>query len=60
MKLITQQQIIDYVEENIPLFHQKRLEKLKKLKLNDILKRKNLLDIKQKRKMNYLWKNIQK
>jgi hypothetical protein len=41
MKPIAKQEIIDYVEENIPKFHQSRLEKLKKLKLKDILKRKN-------------------
>jgi len=41
MKLITRQEIIDYVEANIPRFHQNRLEKLKNLKLEDVLKRKN-------------------
>jgi hypothetical protein len=41
MKSLTQQEIIDYVERNIPKFHQNRLEKLKKLKLKDVLKRKN-------------------
>ncbi len=33
--------INQYVNENIDLFHDRRLEKIKKLKLNDILKRKN-------------------
>jgi len=41
MGYITQQQIIDYVESNIPEFHQRRLEKLKKLRLKDVIKRKN-------------------
>ena len=41
MKPITQLDIAEYVEKNIPNFHQNRLEKLKKLKLKDVLKRKN-------------------
>lgn len=41
MKSITQQEIVEYVEENIPDFHHNRLEKLRKLKLKDVLKRKN-------------------
>lgn len=41
MKSITQQEIIEYVEDNIPEFHQNRLQKLKFLKLKDVLKRKN-------------------
>ncbi len=41
MKSITPQEIIDYVEAHIPQFHQNRLEKLKKLKLEEVLKRKN-------------------
>lgn len=41
MKPITQLEIAEYVEKNIPNFHQNRLEKLKKLKLKDVLKRKN-------------------
>ncbi len=41
MKPITQLVIAEYVEKNIPNFHQNRLEKLKKLKLKDVLKRKN-------------------
>lgn len=41
MKLITQQEITDYVEANIQNFHQKRLENLQKLKLMDVIKRKN-------------------
>ena len=41
MKRITQQEIIDYVEANIQDFHQKRLSNLLKLKLMDVVKRKN-------------------
>jgi hypothetical protein len=41
MKQIPQQEIINYVESNIATFHRTRLDKLKKLKLKDILKRKN-------------------
>lgn len=41
MQAITQEKIIIYVEENIPNFHRNRLEKLKRLKLNEVLKRKN-------------------
>lgn len=41
MKQITQLDIAEYVEINIPNFHKNRLEKLKKLKLKDVLKRKN-------------------
>lgn len=41
MKPISKQDIARYVEENIPNFHQNRLDKLKKLRLRDILKRKN-------------------
>ncbi len=41
MQAITQDKIIIYVEENIPDFHRNRLEKLGKLKLNEVLKRKN-------------------
>lgn len=41
MKEITQQQLAEYVEEKIPIFHENRLEKLRKLKLKEILKRKN-------------------
>jgi hypothetical protein len=41
MRSISQQEIIDYVEANIPKFHQNRLNKLKTLKLKEILKRKN-------------------
>lgn len=33
--------IVTYIEKNIPMFHQRRLESLGKLKLDDILKRKN-------------------
>ena len=41
MKAITQEKIIAYVEQNIPKFHQNRIEKLKNLKLKEIHKRKN-------------------
>ena len=41
MKPITQQEIIDYVEANIQQFHQKRIENLQKLKLINVIKRKN-------------------
>lgn len=41
MRQITQQEIIDYVEENIPQFHQSRLTNLLSLELEDVLKRKN-------------------
>lgn len=41
MKPITQQKIADYVEAHIQVFHQKRLDSLQKLKLMDVVKRKN-------------------
>lgn len=41
MKPISQQDLVEYVEKNIPHFHQNRLGKLLKLKLKDVLKRKN-------------------
>ena len=41
MKPITQQEITDYVEANIQGFHQKRLDNLQKLKLMNVVKRKN-------------------
>lgn len=41
MKPITQQEITDYVEANIQVFHKRRLENLQKLKLMDVVKRKN-------------------
>ena len=41
MKPITQQEITDYVEANIQIFHRKRLDSLQKLKLMDVVKRKN-------------------
>ena len=34
-------EVRDFVEEHIVVFHQKRLDKLKNLKLSDVLKRKN-------------------
>ena len=41
MKPITQQEITDYVEANIQVFHQRRLENLQKLKLMNVVKQKN-------------------
>ena len=41
MKPITQQEIVDYVEANIQRFHERRLENLLKLKLMNVIKRKN-------------------
>ena len=41
MKPITQQEIADYVQANIQNFHQKRLDSLQKLKLMNVVKRKN-------------------
>ncbi len=41
MRQIKQSEIIKYVENNIPGFHGSRIEKLKKLKLKAVLKRKN-------------------
>ena len=41
MQSITQQGITDYVAANIQVFHQKRLDSLQKLKLLNIVKRKN-------------------
>ena len=41
MRPITQQEITDYVEANIQFFHQRRLENLQKLKLMDVVKKKN-------------------
>ncbi|HEW97614.1 MAG: cytosolic protein [Candidatus Parabeggiatoa sp. nov. 3] len=41
MGTITQREIIDYVEKNIIPFHNKRLEKLEQLQLNNVVKKKN-------------------
>ena len=41
MKPITQKEITNYIETNIQDFHQRRLDKLQKLKLLDVVKRKN-------------------
>ena len=38
MKPITQPEIVEYVEANIPQFHQNRLEKLKTLTLESVLR----------------------
>ena len=41
MKPITQREIADYVQANIQNFHQRRLDSLQKLKLMNVVKRKN-------------------
>ena len=41
MKPITQQEITDYVAANIQIFHQKRFDNLQKLRLMDVVRRKN-------------------
>jgi hypothetical protein len=41
MKPVSVEQITDYIEANIPAFHQRRLERLAGLKLREVLKRKN-------------------
>ena len=41
MPSITQQEITDYIAANIQVFHQKRLDSLQKLKLPNIVRRKN-------------------
>lgn len=41
MKKINLTEVTRYVEENIGTFHQKRIERLKKLKLKTVLKKKN-------------------
>ena len=41
MKKLNIKDVVNYVEENIGTFHQKRLEKLDGLKLTSVLKRKN-------------------
>ncbi|EKQ69592.1 hypothetical protein OsccyDRAFT_2228 [Leptolyngbyaceae cyanobacterium JSC-12] len=41
MSFTEQQEIVSYVEENIPQFHQNRINGLRNLKLQTILKRKN-------------------
>ena len=41
MKPITQQRIVDYITTNIQDFHQRRFNRLQKLKLMDVVKRKN-------------------
>ncbi len=41
MKSITQQEIADYVEANIQVFHQRRLDNLQKLKLMNVVRQKN-------------------
>jgi len=42
MSIIEQQEIASYVEENIPQFHQSRINGLRNLKLQTVLKRKNV------------------
>ncbi|MBN1997318.1 cytosolic protein [candidate division KSB1 bacterium] len=41
MENLKKQDIVQYVEQNIGFFHQKRIESLKKLELKEVLKRKN-------------------
>ena len=41
MKTLDIQKVVQYVEENIGFFHQKRIQRLNKLKLSQVLKRKN-------------------
>lgn len=41
MTKVSAEEIIAYIEANIPAFHKRRLEKLASLKLRDVLKRKN-------------------
>lgn len=41
MRPITQQQITDYVEANIQVFHQRRLDNLQRLKMLNVVKQKN-------------------
>jgi len=41
MKPIPQEKLVTYVEQHVPEFHKNRIEKLKKLKLKEVLKRKN-------------------
>jgi len=41
MKKITNEEIIEYIANNIQSFHSSRLDSLKKLKLGNVLKRKN-------------------
>lgn len=41
MKKLNLNEVINYVENNIETFHKKRIESLDKLKLTDVLKRKN-------------------
>lgn len=48
MKPLNMDEVKLYVEKNIGSFHQKRLEKLKNLKLSEVLKRKNPYLLKQK------------
>ena len=41
MKALDIQKVVQYVEENIGYFYQKRIQSLDKLKLSQVLKRKN-------------------
>lgn len=41
MKSLDIKDVVDYVEQNIGVFHQKRIDSLDKLKLDKVLKRKN-------------------
>lgn len=41
MEELNMKHVLQYVEENIELFHQKRIQSIEKLKLSQVLKRKN-------------------
>lgn len=41
MKPLNLKDVTQYVEQNIGIFHQKRIQNLDKLKLSQVLKRKN-------------------
>jgi len=41
MKKLELTEVVKYVETNIGIFHQKRIERLNSLELKDVLKRKN-------------------
>ena len=44
MKSVARQTLINFIEKQIPVFHQKRLESLASLKLRQVLARKNQYD----------------
>src|SRR6266568_4994934 len=41
MPKITEREIVEYIEQHIESFHSRRLEKLSKWRLRDVIKRKN-------------------